>query len=168
MTYPIAYSCHHSEHAYDCCDSYHGGHHGFAYLVPWCGVCARPVAWCCCKKDETPVEPPKPSEKKEVFIDHEILLAGTAEVKQEKAWLGGVAGIHVSVEYMPNTEAEEYEVTVTVQWPKDSKQLFSFKGPLAEGYYSETKLEPVKPGMSITLSTRNAIARLRWIETLNA
>jgi hypothetical protein len=158
------HGCHQSAHAIDCCDSYHG-HPGFAYLVPWCATCCRPVAWCSCKTET--VETPAPAEIKEVLVDHEILLtSSSAEATEEKAWLGGVAAIHFSLEYMPVVAAEESEVTLTVLWLGDSRQLFTFKGPLTDDYHREAIADGVKPGMSINLFVRNAIARVRWIETL--
>lgn len=78
--------------------------------------------------------------------------------------IGGTTHASLTLEYVPDAGATSPSVKVTVAiggststWQETS---------MTDGYHVKSKLLSVEPGSKVTLEVTEAMARLRWCETI--
>lgn len=147
-------SCHHSS----CCHSsphYHG--HGCAggipilhpVYVPYPTWTPPPVAgW---GGHSTPLVVPQ-----ELSVDSAV---GVKEVL-----IGGMGDMSVNLEFAPDAGATAPSVKVTVESGGTTSTWQ--ESPITAGYHAKPHLLSVKAGDTVTVEVVEAIARLRWCETV--
>lgn len=90
------------------------------------------------------------------------ILAGP-DAPEQDAFVGGQAGVHLVLEYMPETGgagAVAVDITDggnTTNWTED---------PIAAGYHVKHDFQEVAPGATLHLVAKGGIARLRWCEVV--
>ncbi len=78
--------------------------------------------------------------------------------------VGGFSGVRLTLETYVEAGAAAPEVKVTVV--KDGTSTTTTSGGLPEGYQMDEEFLALDPGAKVTLEVVDAIARLRWCETV--
>lgn len=83
------------------------------------------------------------------------------------AIIGGGCCVHLAVEYMPDPAVDVVadngrSVTVTVL-DSDNSEL-TWTKEFTKGYHVKENIITTKPGATLTVNTKSAIARVRWCE----
>ena len=92
----------------------------------------------------------------------EIAVDTTTTTKD--ALVGGTQPAHLTVEYLVDTGITDASVTVTIV--SDGTTTTWSDTSSAAGYHVNDTLAAVKPGSKVTLAVTDALARLRWCETI--
>ncbi len=78
--------------------------------------------------------------------------------------IGGTANASLTLEYVPDAGATSPLVKVTVDL--DGSTSTWQETSMTDGYHVKTHLLSIEPGAKVTLEVTEAMARLRWCETV--
>jgi 6,7-dimethyl-8-ribityllumazine synthase len=92
----------------------------------------------------------------------EIAVDATTTTKD--ALVGGAAPVRLTVEYLVDTGVTDAVVTLTIV--TDGTTTTWTDTSSAVGYHVNDQLAAVKPGSKLTLTVTDALARVRWCETI--
>lgn len=81
-----------------------------------------------------------------------------------QALVGGRSDVRLSLEYLVEAGAAAPEVKVTIT--SDGTAWTWTDTGIAEGYHVKENFSSAKPGAKVTFEATDAIARLRWCETI--
>jgi len=95
-------------------------------------------------------------------IPHELTADPTTT--PEEALVGGKCDVHLSLEYLVETGAPAPQVTVTIT--SDGLTSTWNDTGIAPGYHVKESFASAKPGSKVKLEVVDALARLRWCETI--
>jgi hypothetical protein len=87
-----------------------------------------------------------------------------ATTTSRDALIGGTSPARLTCEYFVDTGASSPAVTVTIV--TDGTTTTWTDTGIAAGYHVNDHVATAKPGSKVTLSATNALARLRWCETI--
>lgn len=87
-----------------------------------------------------------------------------AAVPSNSVLIGGQGSTGLNLEYAPVAGATTPSVKVTVERAGITSTWT--ESPITEGYHTKPHLLMVEPGTTVTLEVTEAIARLRWSETM--
>jgi hypothetical protein len=78
--------------------------------------------------------------------------------------IGGTTPVRLSLEYLPDDGATSASVKVTST--VDGTATTWQETPIAAGYHVKTDFAPLLPGSKVTIDVAQAMARVRWCETV--
>jgi hypothetical protein len=91
-------------------------------------------------------------------------LSVTGETSPQEAFVGGIATVRPTLEYLVAEGAAAPEVTVTITF--DGTTTTWSESAITAGYHVKGDLAGIEPGAIVQLEAVDATARLRWCEQL--
>jgi len=91
-------------------------------------------------------------------------VAADAANSPQEGFVGGQSDAHLTLEYLVAAGATSPTVTVTIE-VGGSVSTWTDTG-IAEGYHTKEDFAALPPGAKLTLEVSEAVARLRWCETV--
>ncbi len=82
----------------------------------------------------------------------------------QEVLIGGKCDVHLSLEYLADTGAAAPSVDVKIT--SDGTTSTWSESPIPSGYQVKSDFMTVKPGAKVALAVTEAIAKLRWCETI--
>lgn len=149
---PAHYHCGHPMpmHSY----SYHPYLYWQAPCMPYyyyCPACYQPYYQCTC-------------ESKSVLINLQEVFADPSAPTQE-ALIGGIKDVQLKLEYMPAEGAASPSVKVTITNSDGTTSTWD-ESSIPSGYHMKNDFVKTTPGTKVKIEVNEAIARLRWCETI--
>lgn len=135
---------------------YHPGPCGWAQPHPGPVVYLLPMVY------PAPVPPCCGSHAQTVTVTHELEADGASS--PQEALIGGTRPSHLSLEYLVEAGAAAPEVKVTLT--SDGTSSTWTDSGIAEGYHVNESFLTAQPGTKVKLEVTDAMARLRWCESV--
>lgn len=95
-------------------------------------------------------------------VPHDVEVQSAAS--PQTVTIGGLRKVSLSLEYLVEAAAASPAVTLTTSFGGTTSAWSDAK--IAPGYHVQEAVISVQPGTQATLAVTNAMARLRWFETI--
>lgn len=96
------------------------------------------------------------------LVPHELSVDASSSPQQ--AMIGGRCEVHLSLEYLADTGDGTPSINVHVT--ADGTTSTWSESPIPPGYQVKDAFMTVKPGAKVEVSVTQALAKLRWCETI--
>ena len=124
--------------------------HSQFYWHHYCPVCCQPYHLCCCVA------------KTQFQIPQELSVDSSTSPKE--ALIGGLCDTSLTLEYMAEEGAAFPSIKITLTG-SDGTSTWE-ESSIPAGYHVKSDFSTVSPGTKVKIEVTEAIARLRWCETI--